>query len=104
MQGRLEGLAGLEGLEGLDRLEELEILVLLAGLELSALLVGLFGLFFILNYLAPSLGLTYDMEELPFSVKPEKKVEPRRQVSSPPRWELSIKHSRVLYLPEVSIE
>ncbi|MBR1678245.1 MAG: C69 family dipeptidase, partial [Bacteroidales bacterium] len=33
--------------------------------------------FFILNYLAPSLGLTYDMEELPFSVKPEKKVDIR---------------------------
>ena len=30
--------------------------------------------FFILNHLAPSLGLTYDMPELPFSVKPDKKV------------------------------
>ncbi len=33
--------------------------------------------FFILNYLAPSLHLTYDMEELPFSVKPEKPVDIR---------------------------
>lgn len=31
--------------------------------------------FFILNALAPSLGLTMDMDELPFSVKPEKKVD-----------------------------
>lgn len=30
--------------------------------------------FFILNYLAPSLNLSYDAEELPFSVKPEKPV------------------------------
>lgn len=30
--------------------------------------------FFILNYLAPSLNLSYDAEELPFTVKPEKKV------------------------------
>jgi len=30
--------------------------------------------FFILNALAPSLGLTMDMEELPFSVKPDQKV------------------------------
>lgn len=30
--------------------------------------------FFILNYLAPSLNLSYDAEELPFSVKPEKKL------------------------------
>ncbi|MBW7847446.1 MAG: C69 family dipeptidase [Bacteroidales bacterium] len=30
--------------------------------------------FFILNALAPSLGLSMDMEELPFSVKPETKV------------------------------
>ncbi len=33
--------------------------------------------YFILNYFAPSLGLTYDMDELPFSVKPEKKVDVR---------------------------
>ena len=33
--------------------------------------------FFVLNYLAPSLGLTYDMDELPFSVKPEKPVDVR---------------------------
>ena len=33
--------------------------------------------FFILNHLAPSLGLTYDMDELPFSVKPDKKVDIR---------------------------
>ena len=32
---------------------------------------------FILNHLAPSLGLTYDMEELPFSVKPDKPVDVR---------------------------
>lgn len=32
--------------------------------------------FFIFRTLAPSLGLTYDMEELPFSIKPEKKVSP----------------------------
>ena len=30
--------------------------------------------FFILNHFAPSLGLTYDMPELPFSVKPERPV------------------------------
>lgn len=33
--------------------------------------------FFILNYFAPSLGLRYDMDELPFSVKPEKPVDLR---------------------------
>lgn len=33
--------------------------------------------FFILSHLAPSLGLTYDMPELPFSVKPDKKVSVR---------------------------
>ena len=33
--------------------------------------------YFILNHFAPSLGLTYDMEELPFSVKPEKPVDIR---------------------------
>ncbi len=33
--------------------------------------------FFILNHFAPSLGLTYDMDELPFSVKPEKPVDIR---------------------------
>lgn len=32
---------------------------------------------FLLNHFAPSLGLTYDMDELPFSVKPEKPVELR---------------------------
>ena len=32
---------------------------------------------FILSHLAPSLGLTYDMDELPFSVKPDKKVDIR---------------------------
>lgn len=32
---------------------------------------------FILNHLAPSLGLTYDMDELPFSVKPDKPVDIR---------------------------
>ena len=31
--------------------------------------------FFIFNELAPSLGLTFDMDELPFSVKPDKKVD-----------------------------
>lgn len=30
--------------------------------------------FFILNYLAPSLNLSYEAEELPFSVKPEKHI------------------------------
>ena len=33
--------------------------------------------FFILDRFAPSLGLTYDMDEIPFSVKPEKKVDVR---------------------------
>ena len=33
--------------------------------------------YFILNHFAPSLGLTYDMDELPFSVKPEKPVDVR---------------------------
>ncbi len=33
--------------------------------------------FFVLSTLAPSLGLAMDMEELPFSVKPEKKVSVR---------------------------
>ena len=33
--------------------------------------------YFILNHFAPSLGLTYDMDELPFSVKPEKPVDIR---------------------------
>jgi dipeptidase len=33
--------------------------------------------FFVLNTLAPSLGLTMDMDELPVSVKPEKKVSVR---------------------------
>jgi dipeptidase len=33
--------------------------------------------FFVLSTLAPSLGLNMDMEELPFSVKPEKKVSVR---------------------------
>jgi len=33
--------------------------------------------FFILNHFAPSLGLTYDMDEIPFSVKPEKPVDLR---------------------------
>ncbi len=33
--------------------------------------------FFIINHFAPSLGLTYDMDEIPFSVKPEKKVDIR---------------------------
>ena len=32
---------------------------------------------FILNHFAPSLGLTYDMDELPFSVKPEHPVDVR---------------------------
>lgn len=32
--------------------------------------------FWVLNKLAPSLGLKYDSEEIPFSVKPEKKVSP----------------------------
>ncbi len=31
--------------------------------------------FFILNSLAPSLGLSYDMDELPFSVKPDQSVD-----------------------------
>ena len=31
--------------------------------------------FFILNSLAPSLGLSYDMDELPFSVKPDQNVD-----------------------------
>ena len=34
--------------------------------------------FFILNSLAPSLNLTYDMDELPFSVKPDEKVDVRK--------------------------
>lgn len=34
--------------------------------------------FFVLNALAPSLGLTMEMEELPFSVKPEQKVSVER--------------------------
>ena len=33
--------------------------------------------YFLLNYFAPSLGLRDDMDELPFSVKPEKKVDIR---------------------------
>lgn len=33
--------------------------------------------YFILNHFAPSEGFTYDMDELPFSVKPEKKVDVR---------------------------
>jgi dipeptidase len=33
--------------------------------------------FFVLSKLAPSLHLSYDAEELPFSVKPDKKVSPR---------------------------
>ena len=33
--------------------------------------------FFILNALAPSLGLSFDMDELPFSVKPDKLVDVR---------------------------
>jgi dipeptidase len=33
--------------------------------------------FYILSTLAPSLNLSFDAEELPFSVKPEKKVSPR---------------------------
>ncbi len=33
--------------------------------------------YFLLNYFAPSLKLTYDMDELPFSVKPEKPVDIR---------------------------
>jgi len=33
--------------------------------------------YFILNHFAPSLALSYDMEELPFSVKPEKPVDVR---------------------------
>ena len=34
--------------------------------------------YFVLNALAPSLGLTMDMDELPFSVKPEGKVDARK--------------------------
>ncbi len=34
--------------------------------------------YFILNHLAPSLGLSYDMDELPFSVKPDKPVDIRQ--------------------------
>jgi dipeptidase len=33
--------------------------------------------FFVLSTLAPSLGLTMDMEELPFSIRPEKKISVR---------------------------
>lgn len=33
--------------------------------------------FYVLNSLAPSLNLSFDAEELPFSVKPEKKLSPR---------------------------
>ncbi len=33
--------------------------------------------FYVLSKLAPSLNLSYDAEELPFSVRPEKKVSPR---------------------------
>ena len=36
--------------------------------------------FFILNALAPSLGLTYDMDELPFSVKPDRNVDVREVI------------------------
>lgn len=32
---------------------------------------------FLLSHFAPSLGLSYDMDEIPFSVKPEKKVDVR---------------------------
>ena len=35
--------------------------------------------YFILNHFAPSLGLTYDMDELPFSVKPGRQDRPGRQ-------------------------
>jgi dipeptidase len=34
--------------------------------------------FFVLSTLAPSLGLSYDAEELPFSVKPDEKVTPEK--------------------------
>lgn len=34
--------------------------------------------YWVLNTLAPSLGLKYDSEELPFSVKPEQKVSPEK--------------------------
>lgn len=34
--------------------------------------------FYILSHLAPSLGLTYDMEEMPFSVKPDSLVSVRK--------------------------
>lgn len=34
--------------------------------------------FYVLSTLAPSLGLTMDMDELPFSVKPESKVSPEK--------------------------
>ena len=34
--------------------------------------------FWVLNTLAPSLGLKYDSDEIPFSVKPEKKVSPEQ--------------------------
>jgi dipeptidase len=37
--------------------------------------------FFILSTLAPSLGLTMDMEELPFSVKPDEKVSVQRALN-----------------------
>ena len=33
--------------------------------------------FFLLNHFAPSLGLSYDSDELPFSVKPDRKVDVR---------------------------
>lgn len=34
--------------------------------------------FFVFRALAPSLGITYDMDEIPFSVKPDEKVDVRR--------------------------
>lgn len=37
--------------------------------------------FFVLNSFAPSLGLSMDDEELPFSVKPEKKVSPQQAIA-----------------------
>ncbi len=51
--------------------------------------------YYILSTLAPSLNLSFDSEELPFSVKPEKKVSPRdvmkffRETYEGTRWDMT---------------
>jgi dipeptidase len=51
--------------------------------------------FYVLSSLAPSLNLSYDAEELPFSVKPEKKQSPRdimkffRETYEGTQWDMS---------------